>query len=330
MALPILTASNLFKTYIPGGKLFGKKRFLKAVHGVSLELYSGETLALIGESGCGKSTLGRLVLGLETPTSGEVLFNGQPMPRLGTQAWRRSRANVQMVFQNPLAALDRRQKVGVQVGEPFRIHRTPSPLSDDERIVELFRSVGLPYQFFDRYPHQLSGGQRQRVVLARALACRPDVLVCDEPTSALDVSIQAQILNLLQDLKQQLATATLFISHDLRVVRQISDRIAVMYLGEIVEQGPTADVLQAPYHPYTKALLSAMPNSTRNANDRVVLRGEPPNPANRPSGCPVSSRCPLADANCKRIAPVLQPIDDKGNRQVACHLAAEAQSSEAA
>jgi peptide/nickel transport system ATP-binding protein len=257
-----------------------------------------------------------MVLGLETPDAGDVQFEGAPMPAPGTVPWRRQRARMQMVYQDPLGALDRRLPIGAQVAEPLQIHGMPAGAA---KVHALLRQVGLRADQAERYPHELSGGQRQRAVLARALATDPALLVCDEPISALDVSIQAQVMNLLVELQQQRGIALLFISHDLRAVRQMSHRVAVMYLGRIVEEGEPDAVLHDPAHPYAQALVSAIPDRTRSGH-RIVLQGDPPNPAARPSGCAFHPRCPMAVPLCSQQAPALKPRAGDG-RLVACHVA---------
>jgi peptide/nickel transport system ATP-binding protein len=258
------------------------------------------------------------VLGLEPPDHGEVRFDGKPMATPGTPAWRAQRARMQMIFQDPLGALDRRLPVATQIREPLDIHGLGTPLEREERVRELLRAVELTPAHGVRYPGALSGGQRQRIVLARALATKPAFLVCDEPVSALDVSIQAQVVNLLADLQAQLGLTLLFISHDLRVVRQISNVVAVMYLGRIVEIGSADDLFARPEHPYTQALISASPAPGRRSAGRIVLAGDPPNPAARPQGCAFHPRCPRAVARCASEVPALSNVG--GNRQVACHL----------
>ena len=319
---PLLTARGLARHYgvrLPGG-LMGRRATLKAVDGIDFELARGEILGLVGESGCGKSTTAKLVLGHVAPSAGEVRFDGAPVPVDHGGDWRRLRRRMQMIYQDPLGALDRRLPVAAQIAEPFQIHRPD--LSRAERRVraeELMRSVGLRPDQADRFPHELSGGQRQRVVIARALALDPTLLVCDEPVSALDVSVQAQVLNLLDDLRARTGFAALFISHDLKVVRQMADRVAVMYLGRIVEEGSPEEVLHAPLHPYTQALVSAAPSPhAARRRQRIVLRGDPPNPVEAPSGCPFHPRCPVAVARCAAERPPL--LRDAG-RAVACHLA---------
>lgn len=315
----LLEATGLVRRYSMRRGLFGRIVEVRAVDGVSLRVERGRTLGLVGESGCGKSTTGRLVLGMEAPDEGNVRFDGAPMPLPGTATWRASRARMQMVFQDPLGALDRRLPIGVQVAEPLEIHRIGSPAEQAARVEELLRNVGLRPDQAARHPHELSGGQRQRAVLARALATSPDLLVCDEPISALDVSIQAGVMNLLMELQDRLRMGVLFISHDLRAVRQVSHRIAVMYLGQIVEEGEPDVVLQDPAHPYARALVSAIPHPGR-AGRRIVLQGDPPNPADRPAGCAFHPRCPVATAMCARAVPELKPRPGDG-RLVACHVA---------
>ncbi len=328
MTETLLEATGLVRRYAMRRGLLGRPVAVQAVDGVSLRLERGRTLGLVGESGCGKSTTGRLVLGLETPDEGEVRFAGAPMPPPASAAWRRSRARMQMVFQDPLGALDRRLPIGRQVAEPLVIHGIGNAESRAARVQELLHATGLRTEQAARYPHELSGGQRQRAVLARALASGPELLVCDEPISALDVSIQAQVMNLLVALQARYGMAILFISHDLRAVRQVSHRIAVMYLGRIVEEGEPDAVLQAPAHPYAQALVSAIPHPGRRGAPRQVLQGDPPNPADRPGGCAFHPRCPVAIAACAREVPALRPRPD--GRLVACHLAHDAALAQAA
>lgn len=301
---------------------------IRAVAGVSLRVDRGRTLGIVGESGSGKSTMGRLVLGVEAPDRGSVTFDGAPVPAVGSLLWRRQRARMQMIHQDPLGAMDRRLRIGVQVQEPLDIHGMLAPADRSARVSELLRKVGLAQDYRERYPHELSGGQRQRVVLARALATAPDFLVCDEPVSALDVSIQAQVVNLLVDLQAEMGLAMLFISHDLRVVRQVSHRIAVMYLGEIVESGDADDLFAVPQHPYTRALVSAAPVAVGVKRERIVLKGDPPDPAARPFGCGFHPRCPFALGLCKVEKPILADVG--GGRLVACHLVSGASAMKAA
>ena len=316
---PLLEATGLVRRYDMRRGFFGRSTELRAVDGVSLRLERGRTLGLVGESGCGKSTTGRLVLGLETPDEGSVSFEGQSMPPLGSTAWRKQRARMQMVFQDPLGALDRRLPIAAQISEPLEIHGIGDASQRADRVIDLLKAVGLRVDQGARYPHELSGGQRQRAVLARALATEPALLVCDEPISALDVSIQAQVMNLLVELQESFGMGMLFVSHDLRAVRQVSHRVAVMYLGRIVEEGEPDAVLHEPAHPYARALVSAIPQPGRTGR-RTILQGDPPNPADRPSGCAFHPRCPVASALCAARAPLLKPRSSDG-RLVACHVA---------
>ena len=296
---------------------FGRPTTVRAVDDVSLTLQPGRTLGIVGESGCGKSTTGRLALGLEPPDGGSVRFDGAAMPPPGSVGWRALRRRMQLVPQDPLGALDRRLSAARQIAEPLEIHAEFRGIENRrDRVDALLHDVGLRPDQAARVPHRLSGGQRQRVVLARALATDPDLLVCDEPVSALDVSIQAQIVNLLMDLQARRNIAMLFISHDLRVVRQISHVVAVMYLGRIVEQGDPDALFTDPAHPYTSALVGSIPGNGR----RIVLQGDPPNPADRPTGCAFHPRCSLAVARCRAESPALERLPGT-DRLVACHVA---------
>ena len=318
MTAPLVKVDSIVRNYRMRTGMFGRVADLRAVDGVSFDIRRGETLGLVGESGSGKSTTGRMVLGLEAPDSGSVAFEQAAMPAIGSAPWRSQRARMQMIFQDPLGALDRRWTIARQVREPLDIHAIGDDASRAVRVDELLHSVGLAHDQGLRYPHELSGGQRQRAVIARALATRPDFLVCDEPVSALDVSIQAQVVNLLIDLQAELGLTMLFISHDLRVVRQISRRVAVMYLGRIVELGDADHLFAAPQHPYTRALVSASPAPGRRNAERIVLTGDPPNPAARPAGCAFHSRCSHAFARCRMESPDL--VEIAPDRSVACHL----------
>ncbi|MCZ4091747.1 ABC transporter ATP-binding protein [Sinorhizobium psoraleae] len=318
MTSALLEANNLVRVYQVRRGLFGTPTPVRAVNGVSIKLMPGETLGIVGESGSGKSTLGRMLLGIDPPQSGEVKFEGKPMAAPGTAGWRALRARMQFVYQDPLAALDRRLTIATQIGEPLDIHKLIPKEHRAARVEELMSAVGLRRDQADRFPHELSGGQRQRAVIARALASRPRLLVCDEPVSALDVSIQAQVVNMLRDLQEQNRIAMIFISHDLKVVRNIADRVAVMYLGQIVEEASSDVIFQSPRHPYTEALVSSVPVPGKILEGRRILQGEPPNPANRPSGCAFHPRCPLASDICRTSAPDLRSIG--GGRTAACHL----------
>ena len=294
---------------------------LIAVNGVSLEIAKGETLGLVGESGCGKSTLGRALMQLVRPASGQVLFDGVDLCGLSDTQLRPYRRRIQMVFQDPFSSLNPRLTVGQAVAEPILVHRLKPPREVAAAVAELFDLVGLSPGVLGRYPHEFSGGQRQRVGIARALAAQPDLLVCDEPVSSLDVSIQAQIVNLFEQLRGRLGLAYLFVSHDLAVVRHLSDRIAVMYLGRIVEVAAKHDLYRRPMHPYTRLLIETIPTTNR-AEEKLRpptrLHGELPSPLNPPKGCGFHPRCPFAMDICRSVTPELTPRRD--GRQVACHL----------
>lgn len=317
MSQKILSVSNLSKHYKLGGVFSKGKEKVHAVDNVSFELYEAETLGIVGESGCGKSTLGRMIVRLEEPTKGTITFEGNDLTKKSNAKLRSIRKRLQMIFQDPYASLNPRRQIGKIVEEPLRIHGVGA---EERRKIasELLLRVGLDSNSYEKYPHEFSGGQRQRVVIARALALNPKLVVADEPVSALDVSIQAQVLNLFKDLQREYKLTYIFIAHDLGVVRQVSDRIAVMYLGKIVELAPAEELYTKPAHPYTKALLSANPRmDTSTASERIILKGDIPNPINRPSGCVFNPRCPKAEAKCSTDSPELVQI---GNRKVACHF----------
>ena len=312
---PLLQLTDIRKRYWTRAGLLSRPAPVQAVAGVSFTIARGEVLGLVGESGCGKSTTGRLALGLEPPDSGDIRFDQESIAGVSPKAWRRMRRRMQIVFQDPLAALDRRLTASTQIAEPLAIHRIGDSAA---RVADLLTAVGLSPDQGRRYPHELSGGQRQRVVIARALAAEPDFLVCDEPVAALDVSIQAQVVNLLMALQAQRGLAMLFISHDLRIVRQVSHRVAVMYLGQIVELADADGIFADPLHPYTRILAAASLTPGRRRAPPILAKGEPPEPANRPGGCTYHPRCPFALPRCRTEAPVLQAGRD--GRLVACHI----------
>lgn len=316
----LLVAQDLAKHYRvrrPGAP-FGARAVLKAVDGISLRVERGRTLGIVGESGSGKSTLGRLLLGMEAPSAGRVTFDGVPVDAQENARWRADRKRMQMIFQDALGALDRRLRIGDQIAEPLDIHGIGDAAARARKVAAALEAVGLGARLAASYPHELSGGQRQRAVIARALVLEPDLIVCDEPISALDVSIQAQVVNLLLDLQDRLGIAYLFISHDLRVVRQVSHDVAVMYLGRIVEQGEAESLFAEPAHPYTRALVSAIPvTGGGQRRERLLLQGDPPSPVDVPAGCAFHPRCPFAVAQCRSERPRLEALPD--GRQVACH-----------
>ncbi|MBD0417520.1 ABC transporter ATP-binding protein [Oryzicola mucosus] len=319
---PLLEVRDLVKHFgVIKGVMGRNVGAVKAVDGISLSVERGETVGLVGESGCGKSTAGRAILQLHRPTSGEVLFEGRDLTKLSDGDMRRERRHMQMIFQDPYASLNPKMTVGRIIGEPLLIHNLLPPAQRAARVVELLELVGLKPDVVSRYAHEFSGGQRQRIGIARALAADPELIICDEPVSALDVSIQAQIVNLLEDLQRRLGLTYLFIAHDLSVVRHISNRVAVMYLGRIVEIAESNTLYDAPLHPYTQALLSAVPipdPAVEKHRRRVILTGDVPSPVNPPSGCHFRTRCPFAMEVCGHVDP---PFVDQGKgHKVACHL----------
>jgi len=307
----LITLDELQVHYRLGGGVFSAAKIVKAVDGVSLDIRKGETLGLVGESGCGKSTLGKAILRLTEPTGGRVFYNGKDLAHLPQRAMREQRKHLQMIFQDPYASLNPRMTVGNIIGEPIRTFSLANGKAVNERVENLMETVGLSRRFIKRYPHEFSGGQRQRIGIARALAVDPEFIVADEPISALDVSIQAQIMNLMERLQAEKGLTYLFISHDLRAVRHLSDRVAVMYLGKIVELADGKDIYAEPLMPYSKALISAVPvpdpeiEATR---ERIILKGDVPSPINPPAGCHFHTRCPFAIDDCKKIVPALAQI----------------------
>ncbi len=323
-ASDILVNVRDLKMYFPvtAGLIFQRKiADVKAVDGISFEVKRGETLGLVGESGCGKSTTGRAILQLYQPTAGSVDFGGTELTKLKGNGLRRMRRKMQMIFQDPYASLNPRMSVGSIIGEPLQIHGlSKGGAARRERVQELMRVVGLNPYYANRYPHEFSGGQRQRIGIARALAVEPDFIVADEPVSALDVSIQAQIINLMEDLQHQFGLTYLFIAHDLSVVRHISDRVGVMYLGKMMEMADRNELYENPLHPYTKALLSAVPvpdPSVENSRERIILVGDVPSPLRPPPGCVFNTRCPIAIEECRQVLPEWRDVG--GGHMVACH-----------
>jgi oligopeptide transport system ATP-binding protein len=332
MAEPILEVRDLVKHFPLTQGVLLKKQIgaVKAVDGVSFDLFRGETLGIVGESGCGKSTLAKVLMNLERATSGQVLYKGEDISRLSGRALKAVRRNIQMVFQDPYTSLNPRMTVGDIIGEPFEIHPEVAPKGDRRRAVQdLLDVVGLNPEYINRYPHQFSGGQRQRIGIARGLALKPEVIIADEPVSALDVSVQAQVVNLLEKLQDEFELSYMFIAHDLSIVRHISDRVGVMYLGKMVEIGTDTQIYDHPTHPYTQALLSAVPvpdPEAREGRERIILQGDVPSPANPPSGCRFRTRCWKAQEKCAQEVPLLavpQVLSGQAAHDSACHFAEE-------
>ncbi|KOR76655.1 ABC transporter ATP-binding protein [Paenibacillus solani] len=318
----ILTVSSLhkqFPVYGSFGKLWGAKAYVNAVTDVSIQLYEGETYGLVGESGSGKSTTGRAILGLTPASQGNVLYRNRDVAAMSREEMRKFRKDVQLVFQDPFSSLNPRKRIGRMLEEPLIIHKMGDKAERQEQVFRILKTVGLQPEHAFRFPHEFSGGQRQRLGLARALIMNPKIIVCDEPVSALDVSIQSQILNMLKRLQQELKLTLLFITHDISVVRYISDRIGIMYLGKIMEEALTDDLFHEPLHPYTKALFSAVPDFNRSRlKERIILRGEIPSPISPPSGCVFHTRCPYATDVCKTDIPAVREV--RPGHKVACHL----------
>ncbi len=322
MGNEILNVNNI-KMFFPIRQGIFKRvsSHVRAVDGVSFSVKKGETLGIVGESGCGKTTLGRAIMGLYKPTEGNVLFTGMDMTGLNQRALKTMRKNIQMIFQDPYESLNPRHSVQHILEEPFLLHGFSNRTERLKKVEQLMDKVGLPQGALRKFPHEFSGGQRQRIGVARALALNPSLIICDEPVSALDVSIQSQILNLLMDLQEELSLTYVFISHDLTVVRHISDKILVMYLGRIVEEAPADNIYEKPLHPYTKALISAIPiPDPFHESNRIVLQGNVPSPISPPRGCHFHPRCPYAEDICQREYPQLEEIQGSQGHKVACHL----------
>ena len=315
---PILECRDLSKTFSAGNRLFSRNRGVTAVDRVSLQVMPGETLAIVGESGSGKSTLGRLLLRLLAASAGDVFYQGESITDASGARLNQLRRELQIIFQDPFASLNPRMTVQQIVGEPLWLHEKMSRDQRHARVAELLRTVGLPAAWAERYPHEFSGGQRQRIGIARALASQPKLLLGDEPVSALDVSVQAQVVNLLESLKQQFGLTMVIVAHGLAVIRHMSDRVAVMYLGQIVELASVDEIFDAPLHPYTQALIASAPQMQPGVSRTIpMLQGDLPNPADPPSGCRFHTRCPYATAECRQFEPINQVLS--GGRQIACH-----------
>lgn len=324
--MPLLKVEHLHKEFPTGSGFMGgkfSKKVVSAVNDLSFEIRAGETFGLVGESGCGKSTTGRAIMHLDPPTSGKVYFEGRDISKMNKKELKAMRREMQFIFQDPYASLNPRMTIGEIISEPMVIHGIGTPEERIQRVRELLDVVGLNPEHINRYPHEFSGGQRQRVGIARSFILRPKLIICDEPVSALDVSIQAQVLNLLKDLQKQYGTAYLFIAHDLSVVQHISDRVAVMYLGKMVELSDWKSLYAEPNHPYTQALLSAVPipdPDVQQNRKRIILAGDPPSPIDPPSGCRFHTRCPIAQAKCSEETPEFREIGE--GHYCACHYAA--------